>query len=104
MRLKLAVSREAKHTDAVSAIGWANSEELISCSDDHQMLKWNGVSGDVASVVTLPDTLYPTDIHWYPRVAQASGKKSTSSGAEMFVLTSTDGKNHYFVVLHLPIT
>lgn len=40
MRLKINLSKNYKHEDAVHAIGWVNSDEIISAGDDHKLVKW----------------------------------------------------------------
>ncbi|NWT08394.1 IFT80 protein, partial [Vireo altiloquus] len=74
----------------VSCVGWTTADELYSCSDDHQIMKWNPVTSETTRVVKLPDDVYPIDLHWFPR--GIAGKKQ--SQAESFVLTSSDGKFH----------
>ncbi|NXC85112.1 IFT80 protein, partial [Cercotrichas coryphoeus] len=91
MRLKTSLLKEPKHIlDLVSCVGWTTADELYSCSDDHQIMKWNPVTSETARVVKLPDEVYPLDLHWFPR--GTGGKKQ--SQAESFVLTSSDGKFH----------
>ncbi|KAL9845072.1 intraflagellar transport protein 80 homolog isoform 2-T2 [Geothlypis trichas] len=90
MRLKTSLLKEPKHKDLVSCVGWTTADELFSCSDDHQVMKWNPVSSETTRVLKLPDDVYPLDLHWFPRAI--SGKKQ--SQAESFVLTSSDGKFH----------
>lgn len=70
-------------------MGWTTADELYSCSDDHQIMKWNLLTSETTRVVKLPDEIYPIDLHWLPR--SIGGKKQ--SQAESFVLTSSDGKS-----------
>ncbi|NWV82152.1 IFT80 protein, partial [Dasyornis broadbenti] len=79
-----------KHKELVSCVGWTTADELYSCGDDHQIMKWNPVTSETTRVVKLPDDVYPIDLHWFPR--GIGGKKQ--SQAESFVLTSSDGKFH----------
>ncbi|NWR97117.1 IFT80 protein, partial [Motacilla alba] len=74
----------------VSCVGWTTADELYSCSDDHQIMKWNPVTSETTRVLKLPEDVYPLDLHWFPRAV--GGKKQ--SQAESFVLTSSDGKFH----------
>ncbi|XP_070648528.1 intraflagellar transport protein 80 homolog isoform X3 [Bos indicus] len=74
----------------VSCVGWTTAEELYSCSDDHQIVKWNLLTGETSQIVKLPDDIYPIDLHWFPK--SLGIKKQTQ--AEIFVLTSSDGKFH----------
>ncbi|XP_072771128.1 intraflagellar transport protein 80 homolog isoform X2 [Nerophis lumbriciformis] len=90
MRLKTSLLKEPKHRELVSCIGWTTADELYSCSDDHQILRWNLLTSETSLVVKLPDSFYPIDLHWFPKTV--GGKKQTS--AEVFVLTSSDGKFH----------
>uniref|UniRef100_A0A8B9LBR6 Intraflagellar transport 80 homolog (Chlamydomonas) n=1 Tax=Astyanax mexicanus TaxID=7994 RepID=A0A8B9LBR6_ASTMX len=78
------------HTELVSCVGWTTADELFSCSEDHQILKWNLLTNETAVVVKLQDDIYPIDLHWFPKTV--GGKKQAT--AESFVLTSTDGKFH----------
>ncbi|XP_027750673.1 intraflagellar transport protein 80 homolog [Empidonax traillii] len=90
MRLKISLLKEPKHKEVVSCVGWTTADELYSCSDDHQVMRWNPLTSETARVVKLPEDLYPIDLHWFPR--SVGGKKQ--SHAESFVLTSSDGKFH----------
>ncbi|XP_073435069.1 intraflagellar transport protein 80 homolog isoform X1 [Dendrobates tinctorius] len=90
MRLKTSLLKEPKHKELVSCVGWTSADELYSCSDDHQILKWNLLNGETSLVVKLPDDTFPIDLHWFPR--NVGSKKQGQS--DMFVLTSSDGKFH----------
>ena len=41
MRFKIKRSERNKHTDIVSCVGYSNSGELFSVSDDQTVLKWD---------------------------------------------------------------
>lgn len=90
MRLKTSLLKEPKHKELVSCVGWTTADELHSCSEDHQILKWNLLTGETSLVVRLPEDIYPVDLHWFPKTLGA--KKQTQ--AEISALTSTDGKFH----------
>ena len=77
-----------KHKELVSCVGWTTADELYSCSDDHQIMKWNLLNGETTLVVKLPDDIYPIDLHWFPK--SLGGKRQIQ--ADNFVLTSSDGK------------
>uniref|UniRef100_A0A3Q0SDM4 Intraflagellar transport protein 80 homolog n=1 Tax=Amphilophus citrinellus TaxID=61819 RepID=A0A3Q0SDM4_AMPCI len=85
MRLKTSLS----HKELVSCVGWTTADELYSCSEDHQILKWNLLTSETSLIVKLPEEIYPVDLHWFPKTL--GGKKQAQ--AEIFVLTSTDGKS-----------
>lgn len=76
------------HKELVSCVGWTTADELYSCSEDHHILKWNLLTNETSVVVKLSEEIFPTDLHWFPKTV--GGKKQTQ--AEVFVLTSTDGK------------
>ncbi|XP_041119958.1 intraflagellar transport protein 80 homolog isoform X2 [Polyodon spathula] len=90
MRLKTSLLKEPKHKELVSCVGWTTADELYSCSEDHLVLKWNLLTNETTQVVKLQDDIYPIDLHWFPKTV--GGKKQIQ--AEIFVLTSTDGKFH----------
>uniref|UniRef100_A0A6I8Q145 Intraflagellar transport protein 80 homolog n=1 Tax=Xenopus tropicalis TaxID=8364 RepID=A0A6I8Q145_XENTR len=90
MHLKTSILKEAKHKEFVSCVGWTSADELYSCSDDHQILKWNLLTNETTVVVKLSDDTYPIDLHWFPK--NVGNRKQAQ--AEMFVLTSSDGKFH----------
>ena len=46
MRLKINKTLEHKHKEAVLGIGWLNSHEVITATDDHQLIKWNIGKGE----------------------------------------------------------
>jgi len=66
---------------------FANTPCTLS-RDDHSVLKWNLLSGETSQLVKLPQDVFPTDLHWYPK--SVGGKKT--SQADIMVVTSTDGK------------
>ena len=76
------------HTELVSCVGWTTPDEVFSSGDDHQILKWNLLSNESSTLAKLPDDVYPTDMHWFPK--GGGGKKAP--GSDVFVLCSTDGR------------
>ncbi|PVD18640.1 hypothetical protein C0Q70_21190 [Pomacea canaliculata] len=55
-------------------------------------MKWSLLNGETSKVINLPPDCFPTDMHWFPKAAGGGGGKK--GGAELFVLTSSDGKFH----------
>ncbi|XP_022247668.1 intraflagellar transport protein 80 homolog [Limulus polyphemus] len=94
MRFKTYLQKDPKHRELVSCVAWNSTEEVYSCGDDHQVLSWNLLTGDTTKVASLPEELYPTDIHWLPRLTAGSGSGKKQGIPDLFVLTSTDGKFH----------
>lgn len=91
MRFKTYLQKEPKHQDIVSSVAWSTTEEVFSCSDDHQLLVWNLVTNETAKLAGLPTDLYPTEIQLFPRTAGTGGGRKPSS-SDVFVVTATDGK------------
>lgn len=89
MRLKTTLQKEPKHSELVSCVGWTTPDEVYSSGDDHQILKWSLLSNESANLMKLPEDVFPTDMHWFPKNA-GGGKKQ--AGSETFALGSTDGK------------
>ena len=87
MRLKTTLQKEAKHTELVSCVGWTTPDEVYSGGDDHQVLKWNLLNNENQPLAKLPEDIFPTDMHWFPKGLGA--KKA--AGSDVFVLCSTDG-------------
>lgn len=91
MRFKTSLQKEPKHTELVSCVGWTTPDEVFSGGDDHQILKWNLLSNESIALAKLPEDVYPTDMHWFPKGGGGVGKKA--AGSDVFVLCSTDGKH-----------
>jgi len=60
---------------------------ILCFRDDHALLKWNLVTKETVKVADLPNELYPTDLHWFPR-GQVAGKKQ---GQDLVLVTAADG-------------
>ncbi|CAD6189090.1 unnamed protein product [Caenorhabditis auriculariae] len=88
MRLKVAAGRNVRHAEAVCGVGWCNSDQLISASDDHQFLQWNANTSDAVPIIKMPETFFPTSLHMFPR----SFAKNYSN--DVFAVTTTDGQVH----------
>lgn len=43
------------HTEAVSALDWLNSEEILSAADDQQLLKWNITNGKSQTILNFKE-------------------------------------------------
>jgi len=64
MRFKIKRAERNKHTDIVSCVGYSNSEELISASDDQTVLKWE-LNGEFESKIMEIDVPV-VGIDWLP--------------------------------------
>ncbi|VDK46992.1 unnamed protein product [Anisakis simplex] len=84
------MSRQPKHKDTVTAVAWVTSDEVVSCGDDQQLLKWNLIDFEAHPLTQLPSNIYPTGMHWFPRGLL---RQSTN---DVFVLTSTEGKFYIY--------
>uniref|UniRef100_A0A6A7G623 Intraflagellar transport protein 80 homolog n=2 Tax=Hirondellea gigas TaxID=1518452 RepID=A0A6A7G623_9CRUS len=90
MRFKISLQNRARHTDLVACVGWMTPDELYSCGDDHQLLRWSLLNGETSKVADLPPELFPLEMHWMPRSAISAGAKSQAD--TIFLLTAADGK------------
>eukprot|EP00126_Sphaerothecum_destruens_P002345 Sdes_comp15780_c0_seq1m4841 len=91
MKLTLLKAKQGlqAHQDTVTCLGWTSNNELYSCSDDHQIQKWNHSGELLASVCNLPTDTFPTDMQWLPC---SSSKKSSTP--EFMLVGASDGKYH----------
>ena len=85
MRFITTLQNEPKHSELVSCVGWTTPDEVYSGADDHNVNKWSLLSNESSIMIKLPEDIFPTDMHWTPKV---QGKK----GFETVALCSTDGK------------
>ncbi|XP_018019947.1 intraflagellar transport protein 80 homolog [Hyalella azteca] len=91
MRFKISLQDKPRHSDLVSCVGWMTPDELYSCGDDHQLLRWSLLNAETSKVADLPAEVFPLEMHWMPRSAIQGGK----AGADIiFLLTAADGKFH----------
>ena len=56
-----------------------------------QIYKWNMINNETSPLMKLPEDVFPTDMHWFPKSAQG-GKKAP--GSDVFALGSSDGKQY----------
>lgn len=80
MRFKIKRLERSKHSDIVSTVGWSNSGELFSVSDDLTLLKWD-MNGEFDSKIMDIDVPV-VDMDWLP-----SGKGAN----EVVALACSDG-------------
>lgn len=93
MRFKTYLGKEPRHSDIVSCVAWHTTDEVLSCSDDHEVLIWHLVTNETTKLLTLPNDLFPTDMHIFPRTSNTAGLKK-QIGGDIFIITTTDGKFH----------
>jgi len=79
MKLDITVKAD-KHTEICTACAWAGAD-LVSCSDDKQLIKWGNDGEFIGTLATID--AFVTSIAWYPDL----GKRS----ANMFACACTDG-------------
>ncbi|XP_014664680.1 PREDICTED: intraflagellar transport protein 80 homolog [Priapulus caudatus] len=90
MRLKTSLLKEPKHQDITCCVAWTSADEVYSVSDDHVILSWNNFTSEATKITQLPNEVFPTDIHWFPRTTVMG--KQQSSASDFFALTATDGR------------
>lgn len=88
MRFKTSTPKEQPSQDVVACVAWNSANDVVSCGDDHQILKWNLITGDTQVVTKLANEIYCTYMDRYP-TSGVAGKKGQS---ELYALTSTDGR------------
>jgi len=80
--------QQCLHSELVSCVGWTSPEEVHSAGDDHQILRWNLLTNESSLVVKLDDSVYPTDMQWFPK----AGASKKGSASDVFALSLTDGE------------
>uniref|UniRef100_T1HYQ8 WD_REPEATS_REGION domain-containing protein n=1 Tax=Rhodnius prolixus TaxID=13249 RepID=T1HYQ8_RHOPR len=89
MQLKVSFPKDAEHSDTVCCVAWNTTEEVLSCGDDHLLMKWNLVTTDSQKVCELPAEVFPIDFHSFSRNANMR-----KQGLDQMLITSSDGKFH----------
>ena len=74
-----------RHTDAVTAVAWSSGGDLLSCSDDHTLLRWSPGAADVTQVADLGAEWFPLRMEWCPSLG---GKRAS----ELLAIGSDDGE------------
>ena len=69
-------------SDITTSVSWTPDNQLVSCSDDKTMAKWNS-DGDSSGKLGTLSSVYSTSISWFP----ATGKQAP----DIFALSCTDG-------------
>ena len=90
MRLKLHFAKDKSHEDVATCIVWTNADEVLSGGDDHQILRWNLLTGERTVACKLPADVYPTHMALLPRQSK-SGRHQVP---DIIAVTSSDGKFH----------
>lgn len=89
MKFKLNLPNDSPKPDVVSCVEWSSSHEVISCGDDHEVLKWNVATEEKSVQASLGKDVFTTDMHRFPSTGHGSKKQGQF---DLFVVTSTDGK------------
>uniref|UniRef100_A0A4W5MAN0 Uncharacterized protein n=1 Tax=Hucho hucho TaxID=62062 RepID=A0A4W5MAN0_9TELE len=80
------------HKELVSCVGWTTADELYSCSEDHQILRWNLLTSETSLVVKLQEDLFPIDLHWFPKTV--GGKKQAQAEIFFQLISFLGGMNN----------
>ncbi|CAK8674791.1 intraflagellar transport protein 80 homolog [Clavelina lepadiformis] len=91
MRLKLNVPKAKGHSDVATCVIWSSADSVLSCGDDHTILKWDLLTGESSLACKLGSDVYPTHVSQVP--GQSKGGRNSSN---LFAVTSSDGKFHFF--------
>ena len=92
MRFKVNIKKNPEHSELASCVGWNTADEVYSSSDDHQVLKTSLLNQETGKVCNLPNDVYPTDMHWFPKI----GGSKKQAGSDVFALAATDGKQNEY--------
>ena len=90
MRLKLNISKDQNHDDVATCVTWTSADEVLSCGDDHKILRWNLLTGEHSLACQLPSDVYPTHMSRLP----GQSKSGRHQSSDVFAVTSSDGKFH----------
>ena len=93
--MKLSVTENAtQHSEICVALGWTSASELVTCSDDQSVIRWqigSGLQKGMApgssneKVMDMEGkNVYVTDMHWFP-------SKGAKGGSDVFCVSCTDG-------------
>lgn len=90
MRFKIKKLERSKHTDIVSSVGWSNSGELFSVSDDLTVMKWD-INGEFDSNIMTVDVPV-VDMDWLPSGKGANEVAALACSDGSFKLISKAGR------------
>mmetsp|Transcript_12473 Transcript_12473/g.33372 ORF Transcript_12473/g.33372 Transcript_12473/m.33372 type:complete len:742 (-) Transcript_12473:178-2403(-) len=84
MKLIISPAQKNQHSDIVTGVCWTPNGELLSCSDDKSILRWNS-QGESQGKVGAFDSHF-TGMHWFPSVNKAAAGQS-----DTFAVACSDG-------------
>jgi intraflagellar transport protein 80 len=90
MKFKTYVVSEPTLEGLTSSVSWSGVDEVYTCSNDHQILKWNSMHREMYQAAKLPEDFGPTSMDWL--IGSSGGK-----GNDLLLITSLDGR---FVILN----
>ncbi|CAG9859174.1 unnamed protein product [Phyllotreta striolata] len=89
MKFKITLADRPSHKAPVTCVGWSSTEEVYSSGDDCTILSWSVSTNQSAKVTKFPGEVYPTDLHFLPRIGG-----SLSKHGDLILITAVDGKFH----------
>ncbi|CAG9768961.1 unnamed protein product [Ceutorhynchus assimilis] len=90
MRFKVTLGQKLDQQSVpVTCVGWSNTEEVYSISDDNQILSWSVSTNQPTKIAQMDKEVFATDMQFLPRVGGSLGKHG-----DLFLVTSADGKFH----------
>ncbi|XP_076269721.1 intraflagellar transport protein Oseg5 [Rhynchophorus ferrugineus] len=89
MKFKVTLSQKLDRTVPVTCVGWSNTEEVYSISDDNQILSWSVSINQPTRIAQLDKDLFATDMQFLPRMGSTLGKHG-----DLILVTCADGKFH----------
>lgn len=91
MRLKIRQLERNRHSDLVSVVGWAASNELFSCSDDSTIYRWD-FNAEPSSKVFDLNNCAALDMSWLPPSRGVSELFAVACSDGSFKLISKSGR------------
>ncbi|KAL1513318.1 hypothetical protein ABEB36_002740 [Hypothenemus hampei] len=89
MKFKVTLSQKLDQNLPVTCVGWTNTEEVYSISDDNQILSWSVSTGQATKISQLDKDVFATDMQFLPRIGTSLGKHG-----DLILVTCVDGKFH----------
>lgn len=77
----------SSHGDLAACVGWISSDEVLTCGDDHKVKIWSTSTLEILRESDLPENIFPTCLDGCPKTV-------AKGGAEVFVMSSSDGRVH----------
>ncbi|XP_066143483.1 intraflagellar transport protein 80 homolog [Euwallacea fornicatus] len=89
MKLKVTLSQKLKGNVPMTCVGWMNTEEVYSISDENQILSWSVSTNQPSTIAQLEKNVFATDLQFLPR----QGSNISKQG-DLILVPCADGRFH----------